>query len=228
MSLYHLMYLMLWPPLSFTFEEPQKNLMTAASTLLHTARTIYKHLQPWHFLSPVLHLCGFFVRDLREVLSLCLVPPACTSAIGITLKNAFDKCIADAAFCCQTGAACMDVWPDKPTLATLSGSKHWSFTEAATNMPTSCIEDVIYVTCWPIQGPTALFFLQYLDNCECIDIISPACCVFSLCYLFSRGGKLTEWSLVLGLTFLSPSLSLSFQVGPDGGLGGRTDMRLRL
>ncbi|KAL7385875.1 hypothetical protein ABVT39_001410 [Epinephelus coioides] len=27
----------------------------------------------------------------------------------MTLKNAFDKCIADAAFCCRTGAVCMNV-----------------------------------------------------------------------------------------------------------------------
>lgn len=99
-----------------------------------------------------------FVQDLREVLSLCLVPPACTSATGITLKNAFDKYIADVAFCCWTEAVCMTVWTDKPTLATLAGSKHWSFTEAATNTPYSCIEDVIYVTCRLAQGPTGLFF----------------------------------------------------------------------
>lgn len=37
---------------------------SAAGAILRTARTIYKHLHPWHFLSPVLHLCGF-----------CLGPP---------------------------------------------------------------------------------------------------------------------------------------------------------
>lgn len=34
-------------------------------TVLHTARTIYKQLHPWHFLSPGLHLCCV----------LCLGPP---------------------------------------------------------------------------------------------------------------------------------------------------------
>lgn len=62
--------MIVWSSLSSPFGRPQFNLMTsccrrsAASTILHTARTIYKHLHPWHFLSPVLHLCGF-----------CLGPP---------------------------------------------------------------------------------------------------------------------------------------------------------
>lgn len=149
-----------------------------------------------------------FVLDLREVLSLCLVPPACTSATGITLKNAFDKYIADVAFCCWTEAVCMDVWTDKPTLATLAGSKHWSFTEAATNTSSSCIEDVIYVTRRLAQGPTGLF-LQYLDNCECIDIILPACCAFSLCYPFQREFWEEEsWQSEALFLFLHSSLSL--------------------
>lgn len=97
-----------------------------------------------------------FVWDLREVPLPCLVPPARTSATGITLKNAFDKYISDAAFCCWTGVVCMDVWTDKPKLATLTGSTHWPFTEAATKTLSSCTEDVIYVTCLA-RGPTGLF-----------------------------------------------------------------------
>lgn len=147
--------MMLWPPLSYIlWLHVTDGWHSAASATLHTARTIYKHLHPYHLSC----ISVVFVQDLREVLSICLVPPACTSATGVTLKNAFDKYIADVAFCCWTEAVCMTVWTDKPTLATLAGSKHWSFTEAATNTPSLCIEDVIYVTCQLAQGPTGLFF----------------------------------------------------------------------
>lgn len=71
---------MLWPPLSLTSEGPQRNAMTprypvavwrsADSSILHTARTIYKHLPPWHFLSPVLHLCGFCPGPPRSALAM--------------------------------------------------------------------------------------------------------------------------------------------------------------
>lgn len=80
----------------------------SSSTILHPARSTYKHLQPRCFLSPVVHRCLFAPppRDLREV-SPCLVPPAGAPATAVTLKNASDKCIADAAFCLGWMYGCM-------------------------------------------------------------------------------------------------------------------------
>ena len=82
-----------------------------------------------------------------------------------------------------------------------------------------------------LRGPRGcffgVFFSLYLDNCECIDIISPACCAFSLCYPFQ--GEFWEegsWQSEALFLVLHSSLSLSLQVGPDGGFGGRIDRRL--
>lgn len=169
-----------------------------------------------------------FVRDLREVLSLCLVPPACTSATGITLKNAFDKCIADAAFCCRTEAVCMDVWTRQANTSHTRWQRtlvfHWSSNKHAV------LEHWGRDLCdMSACSGARCFFLQYLDNCERIDIILPACCAFSLCYPFQ--GEFWEeesWQSEALFLFLHSSLplSLSLQVGPDGGFGGRMDRRL--
>lgn len=80
----------------------------------------------------------------------------------------------------------MAVRTDKPTLATLAGSKLRSNNK---------YKDVIYVTRRLAQGPVGcLFFwfcfvLQYLDNCEGIDIPLPVCRTFSLCCTFHLTGR---------------------------------------
>lgn len=78
------------------------------------------------------------------------------------------------------------------------------------------------------------FFNSIWTISVCTDIISPACCAFSLCYPFQE--ELWEeeeeeevegwWSevLFLVLTFFS----VSCQVGPDGGFAGGIDRRLLL
>lgn len=161
---------------------PQKNLITScygcstAYIIVHAARTtVYIIICICNTSYHLSCISVVFVLDLREVLSPCLVPPAAT---GITLKNVFDKYIPHAAFCCRTAAVCMAVWIDKPTLAALAGSRHWSFSEVATNTRTWFMWHVGL-----LRGPWGCFSLQYLDNCECIDITMPACCAFSLPYL---------------------------------------------
>ena len=192
--------------------------LSAAGTILHPARTIYKHLHPWHFLSPVLHLCGF-----------CLGPPRSAPAMPgspclyVCHWNNLEEClwrvIAGAGFCCWSAAVCMIVWVDKPPLATLAGRKHWSLTGAATNTVLGHRRRDLCDTsvCSGARGAVFLFFvLQYLDNCECIDFISPACCAF-LVYVSPfkvlGGRKLTQWRLVLVLTFLSRLFSPSLSPG---------------
>lgn len=79
------------------------------------------------------------------------------------------------------------------------------------------------------RGCFCFFSLLYLDNCECIDIISPACCAFSLCYPFQQEfWEEGSWQSETLFLVLHSSLSLSLQVGPDGGFGGRIDRRLPL
>lgn len=98
------------------------------------------------------------------MLPLCLVPPACTSAateITLKIRMPLTSVSQMLPFVAGLGLFAWMYETDKPTLATLDGSKHWSFTKTAINKPSSCIEDVIYVTCRLSQGPTALFFFFF-------------------------------------------------------------------
>lgn len=81
------------PGLSCTFG----GLQSARSSTVHLAYiNISSRVAPYHLpcIAAVVPLRGTSVKC-----SPCLVPPAGAPATAVTLKNASDKCIADAAFC---------------------------------------------------------------------------------------------------------------------------------
>lgn len=177
---------------------------STAGIILQTARTIYKHLYPWHILSPVLHLCVF-----------CLGPPR--SAVAMSGSS-----------CCHRNnpEECLwQVFHRRCLLLLDCGCLHGCMNRQANTSHTSwqqtlvfywrsnTHEGVIYVTGRLARGPVGLFFVfvQYLDKCECIDITLPACCAFSLCYSFEREYREEE-----GWQSLFLFLHSSFSFSPGG------------